>query len=95
MAQRSGEKRKCRPRYDPNVAESAAKRNVECGKAKVKFEATIQEVFELAKRVLLSDEVKDYSAEAIEVILVASLGLKNVMLIHQAMNLVPRNIPER
>lgn len=99
MADRGGVKRKCRPRYDPKLAESVAKRRVEHDKVKMNFESKIREVCELAPQMLLQTEWhclgNDKNSHALEIALVSALGLKNVILIEKAINLIPSNTPDR
>ena len=99
MAGRGGSKRKCRPRYDPKLAESAAKRRAEHEKVTMKFDSKIDEVCELAPQVLLHTESisndKENRANYIEIALVATLGLKNVILIEKVLSLIPSNTPDK
>lgn len=86
-----------RPRYDPELAQAMAKRRKKHVDLKDELEEVVSKTTDIAVSLLSSDDILQctLSEKALEVLLIATVGLEGLLNLRHAMSMVPQNVPDR
>ena len=86
-----------RPRYDPELAQAMAKRWKKHVDLKDELEEVVSKTTDIAVSLVSSDNVLQctLSDKAVEVLLIATVGLEGLLNLRHAMSMVPQNVPDR
>ena len=92
-----GKAKRKRPPYDPELALAVSKRRKQHADLKAELEKTVSKITDITSSLLTSDDVLQcsLSSDAIEVVLIATVGLEGLINLRHAMSMVPQNIPDR
>ena len=92
-----GKSKRKRPPYDPELALAVSKRRKQHSDLKAELEKTVPKITDIASSLLTSDDVLQcsFSSDAIEVVLIATVGLEGLINLRHAMSMVPQNVPDR
>ena len=86
-----------RPRYDPELAQAMAKRRKKHVDLKDELEEVVSKTTDIAVSLLSSDDILQctLNEKALEVLLIATVGLEGLLNLRHAMSMVPQNVPDR
>lgn len=92
-----GKSKRIRPRYDPELDQAMAKRRKKHVDLKDELEEVVSNTTDIAVSLLSSDDILQctLSHKALEVLLIATVGLEGLLNLRHAMSMVPQNVPDR